>query len=306
MPIKDGPANAGSIKPNETDPGCKPPVQKPGPGLYIIAMPIGNARDITLRALEVLAGADLILCEDTRVTGKLFAYHQIKNKLLSYHEHNAQRMRPQIMKRLKGGESVAMVSDAGTPLISDPGYRLVEACIEENVQFTTLPGASSVLSALVLSGLPTDRFFFHGFLPSKTGQRRTALSGIKNVPGSLVFLESAKRLATSLRDMNEVLGNRPCAVTRELTKLYEEVRRGPLAELANHYAEKGPPKGEVTLVVGPPIAEAPPDGDALDAIILAALGSGTVKTVSADIAKQTGLPKREIYNRAIDLKSTKA
>ncbi len=282
---------------------CKPSPTKPGAGLYIVATPIGNARDITLRALEILRGADVVLCEDTRVTSKLFSYHQITNSLLAYHDHNARQMRPVIMERLKNGESVALVSDAGTPLVSDPGYRLVEACAKQGVPLTTLPGASSVLSALVLSGLPTDRFFFHGFLPNKSGQRRKALGEIKAVPGSLVFLESAKRLAASLGDMAEVLGDRPAAVTRELTKLFEEVRRGRLTELARHYSETGPPKGEVTLVIGPPEAEQAPEGEALDQIILAALETGTVKQVAAELAAATGLPKRQIYNRALELKS---
>lgn len=303
MPTKDDTAGADRIKSNEAKAACKPSPPKPGPGLYIVATPIGNARDITLRALDILNGADVVLCEDTRVTGKLFSYHQISSSLLPYHEHNARRMRPLIMERLKNGDSVALVSDAGTPLVSDPGYRLVEACVEEDIPLTTLPGASSVLCALVLSGLPTDRFFFQGFLPNKSGQRRNALGGLMDIPGSLVFLESAKRLAASLADMSEVLGERPVAVTRELTKLFEEVRRGDLAELARYYADNGPPKGEVTLVVGPSAAEPAPEGEVLDRLILEALETQAVKEVAAELAKRLGLPKRLIYNRALELKS---
>jgi len=308
MPTKDDSAHADRIKPSEAEAACKPSApkrtsSKPGPGLYIVATPIGNARDITLRALDVLGGANVVLCEDTRVTGKLFSIHQISNSLLAYHEHNARRMRPLIIERLKKGESVALVSDAGTPLVSDPGYRLVEACVEEGVPLTTLPGASSVLCALVLSGLPTDRFFFQGFLPNKSGQRRTALGGLTDIPGSLVFLESAKRLTASLSDMNDVLGDRPAAVTRELTKLYEEVRRGSLAELAEYYADNGPPKGEVTLVIGPLASEAAPQGEALDRLILEALETLAVREAASALAKQLGLPKRQIYNRALELKS---
>ena len=303
MPTNDLAAHADHIKPNEAEAACKPPAPKPGPGLYIVATPIGNARDITLRALDVLRGANLVLCEDTRVTGKLFSYHQVSNSLLAYHEHNAKRMRPLIMERLKNGESVALVSDAGTPLVSDPGYRLVESCVEEGVPLTTLPGASSVLCALVLSGLPTDRFFFQGFLPNKSGQRRKALSGLTDIPGSLVFLESAKRLAASLTDMDDLLGDRPAAVTRELTKLYEEVRRGSLAELAQYYSTNGAPKGEVTLVVGPAPIEDAPEGEALDQLILEALKTRPVKEAATGLAKELGLPKRQIYNRALQLKS---
>jgi len=303
VPTEDDAISGNQVKPNEAGAACKLSLPNPGPGLYIVATPIGNARDITLRALDLLRGADVVLCEDTRVSKKLFAYHQINNTMLAYHEHNAKRMRPIIIERLNNGESVALVSDAGTPLVSDPGYRLVEACVAHGFPLTTLPGASSVLSALVLSGLPTDRFFFHGFLPNRSGQRQKALSGVKDIPGSLVFLESAKRLPTSLSDMATVLGNRPAAVTRELTKLYEEVRRGRLHDLAAHYLEKGPPKGEVTLVIGPPEATEPPDSDVLDDMIAVALETMSTKEAAAHLAKETGLPKRQIYHRALDLKA---
>jgi 16S rRNA (cytidine1402-2'-O)-methyltransferase len=308
VPSKDNSTTGNGVKPSGAGAACKPSTPNPAPtlpqGLYIVATPIGNARDITLRALEVLHGADIVLCEDTRVTKKLFSYHQISTSLLPYHEHNARRMRPVIMEHLKNGESVALVSDAGTPLVSDPGYRLVEACIEENITLTTLPGASSVLCALVLSGLPTDRFFFEGFLPNKSGQRQKALAQIKNVPGSLVFLESAKRLAASLDDMAKILGDRPVAVTRELTKLFEEVKRGSLRELAGHYGESGPPKGEVTLVVGPPEPVQAPEGEELDRLIIDALETMPVKEAAGTLAKSTGLAKRHIYNRALELKWT--
>lgn len=290
-------------EPNEADLDCKPSAQSVSSGLYIVATPIGNARDITLRALDVLTNADLVLCEDTRVTSKLFARHSISNTLMAYHEHNAKHVRPEIIKRLKNGGTVALVSDAGTPLVSDPGYRLVESCIEEGITLTTIPGASAVLSALVLSGLPTDRFFFHGFLPNKTVGRQKALAEIKDVPGSLVFLESAKRLAASLSDMAEVLGPRPVAVTRELTKIYEEIKRGSLEHLSQFYRENGPPKGEVTIVVGPPQPVKAPVGDELDALISDALSRFSVKEVARQISLETGLAKRLIYNRALELKN---
>jgi len=302
--IKNESAAAASLKPNETHAPCKPSTAKPVPGLYVIATPIGNMRDLTLRAVEVLRGSGIVLCEDTRVTRKLFTFHQIDSPLLAYHEHNAKRVRPLIMERLNNGESVALVSDAGTPLISDPGYRLVEACIAGGIALTTLPGASSVMCALVLSGLPTDRFFFQGFLPNRAGPRRRALAEITGVPGSLVFLESAKRLAACLQDMADILGPRQAAVTRELTKLYEEVRRGSLAELAAHYGSAGPPKGEITLVVGPAAERQPPDGETLDRIITDRLKTDSVKETATALARELGIPRRQIYGRAIELKGS--
>jgi len=294
-------------EPSEAGSDCKPSDQSQSSalssGLYIVATPIGNARDISLRALDVLTHADLVLCEDTRVTSKLFSRHNISNTLLSYHEHNAKHVRPEVIRRLKKGGTVALVSDAGTPLVSDPGYKLVESCIEEDITLTTIPGASAVLSALVLSGLPTDRFFFYGFLPNKTVGRQKALTEIRDVPGSLVFLESAKRLAASLSDMASVLGPRPVAVTRELTKLYEEVKRGSLGQLSQHYLDNGPPKGEVTIVVGSPPPKEVPEGDQLDELIVDSLARLSVKEAAAKISLETGLAKRVIYNRALELKN---
>jgi 16S rRNA (cytidine1402-2'-O)-methyltransferase len=207
-----------------------------------------------------------------------------------------------IIKSLKQDKIVAMISDAGMPLISDPGYKLVEACIKIGLMVTAAPGPSATLTALVLSGLPTDRFFFQGFLPSKTGARKKALGEISKIPGTLIFLESAKRLAASLTDMRSVLGNRPAAVGRELTKFYEEMRRGNLDELVAHYAKAGAPKGEITLCVGPPLPIEPPSDEALDIMLKAALKSQSVKEIAAHFAMTTGLPKRVLYNRALALK----
>ncbi|WP_338056198.1 16S rRNA (cytidine(1402)-2'-O)-methyltransferase [Telmatospirillum siberiense] len=267
-----------------------------------MATPIGNLDDITLRALKVLKAADLIACEDTRVTGKLLSLLGIGGAALSpYHEHNAERARPALVARLREGAVVALVSDAGTPLVSDPGYRLVRACLEEGLPVTSLPGPSAALTALQLSGLPCDRFLFAGFLPTKDGARRQALAEVAAVPASLLFYESPRRLGDSLAAMAEVLGPRQAAVARELTKLYEEVRRGGLAELAAHYAAEGPPKGEVVVVVGPPPAAAPTGEAELDAALVQALAGASLRDAAAAVAAATGLPKRQVYARAVAL-----
>lgn len=271
-------------------------------GLCLVATPIGNASDISLRALRALKVADVVACEDTRVTSKLLAVHGIQAKLIAYHEHNAARVRPALIRRLKNGESVTLVSDAGTPLVSDPGYQLVRACIDEAVPITAVPGASAVLTALQLSGLPSDRFFFAGFLPNKTGARKRALAEVATVPGTLIFMESAKRLPAALADMTEVLGPRDAAVTRELTKMFEEVRRGPLDDLARHFAESGPPKGEITMVVAPPPAGGYEiSDDELAARLRDALRTSSLRDAVAAVAATTGRSRREVYARALAL-----
>ncbi|MBT8001565.1 MAG: 16S rRNA (cytidine(1402)-2'-O)-methyltransferase [Rhodospirillales bacterium] len=280
----------------------KPLGKKPQPGLYVVATPIGNARDITLRALDVLRTCDVIACEDTRVTGKLLSLHDISAKLIPYHEHNAEKARPAIIKRVKNGETVALVSDAGTPVVSDPGLNLVQAFADEGLPVTALPGPSATLTALVLSGLPSDRFLFAGFLPSKSGKRKKALGELANTPATLIFLESAKRLATSLADMAEILGPRPAAVTRELTKMFEEVRRDSLEVLAETYAAEGAPKGEITIVVGPPKAEQTATAEDIDEMLVEALKAASVRDATAEVAEVTGWPKRDVYARALALK----
>ncbi|HEX6843252.1 MAG TPA: 16S rRNA (cytidine(1402)-2'-O)-methyltransferase [Stellaceae bacterium] len=276
--------------------------KRPAPGLYVVATPIGNAEDITLRALAMLRGADVIACEDTRVTAKLMARHGIAAPLVAYHDHNAARMRPLLLERLRRGEAIALVSDAGTPLVSDPGFKLVREAIAEQLPVTTLPGPSAALAALVLSGLPSDRFLFAGFLPPKAAARRRALAELAAVPATLVFFEGASRLADALGDMAETLGDRSAAVAREITKLYEEVRRGTLRELGGHYAAAGPPRGEVVVVVGPPPSERPAvSADAIDAQLEAALASMSLKDASAAVAAATGLKRRDVYARALTL-----
>jgi 16S rRNA (cytidine1402-2'-O)-methyltransferase len=257
---------------------------------------------VTLRALDVLAQVDVIACEDTRVTGKLMALHGISTPLLAYSEHTARRLRPRLIKRLEDGETVALVSDAGTPLVSDPGYKLVGACIEAQVPVTPVPGPSAVLAAAIVSGLPTDRFLFAGFLPPRAAARRRALAGLAQVPATQVFLESPRRLAPSLADMAEVLGDRPAVVARELTKVFDEVRRGTLAELARHYREAGPPKGEVTVVVaagGPPPAIGAAE---MEQLLRAALERLSLRDAVAEVAAATGRPRKEVYDRALGLK----
>ena len=267
-----------------------------------MATPIGNLADITLRALETLRGADAIACEDTRVTAKLLNRYGIDKPLLPYHEHNAAQMRPELLRRVAAGQAVALVSDAGTPLVSDPGYKLVRAAVEAGLPVTALPGPSAVLTALCLAGLPTDRFLFAGFLPNRQAARRAELAALLHVPATLVFFESPQRLADSLADMAAALGDRPAAVARELTKAFEQVRRGGLAALAAHYAEAGPPKGEVVVVVGPPAAEAAAGEDQVDAWLRDALARLPVKEAASEVAAASGRPRREVYQRALQLK----
>ena len=274
------------------------------PGLHLIATPIGNRGDLSPRALASLQDADLLLCEDTRVTGKLLKMNGVERSMLAYHEHNAERMRPIILDHLSKGESVALASDAGTPLVSDPGYKLVRAVIDAGHEVLAVPGPSAALAALVISGLPTDRFFVGGFLPSKSGARRRAIEDLSAVPGSLVFFEAPQRLAASLQDLSACLGDRPAAVARELTKHFEEVRRGSLGELVAVYAEAPQPKGEIAIVVGPPLAQAlAGSDDEIEAALVEALRTMSPSSAASSIAAATGRPKRELYKMALGLKS---
>ncbi len=270
-------------------------------GLYIVATPIGNARDISLRALEVLKGCDVIACEDTRMTSKLLTIHGISRPLVPYNDHNAPEMRPKLLARLARGEVVALVSDAGTPLVSDPGYKLVRDVIAEGMPVVAIPGASAVLAGLALSGLPSDRFLFAGFLPHRTGERAAILEELKGVRATLIFFESAQRLSESLATMLQVLGDRPAVMAREITKLHEETRRGLLSQLAAHYEGAAAPRGEVTLLIGPP-REAEADMGKIDAALKAALPFMPVKAAAEMIAGLTDGSKKAIYARALDLK----
>lgn len=269
-------------------------------GLYLVATPIGNLRDITLRALDVLAQADLVLAEDTRVSGKLLAAYGLSARLERYDEHAAERMRPRVLAALAAGERVALVSDAGTPLVSDPGYRLVRAALEQGFAVHPIPGPSALLAALTVAGLPTDRFLFAGFPPPKSAARRSFLEELAGVRASLVFFEGGSRLAASLADMAAVLGPREAAVARELTKLYETVVRGSLAELAVD-PRLADPKGEIVIVVGPG-REAQASPEDADAALADALKRLKPADAAAEVAKALGMPRRDLYRRAMELR----
>jgi 16S rRNA (cytidine1402-2'-O)-methyltransferase len=270
------------------------------PGLYLVATPIGNLRDITLRALDVLAKADLVLAEDTRVTGKLLSAYGIKAKLQRYDDHMGAQVRPQVFERLREGARIALVTDAGSPLVSDPGYRLALEAAERGLKVVAIPGASAVLTGLAVAGLPTDRFLFAGFPPPKTAGRRAMFEELKPVRATLVFFEGASRLGDSLKDMAAVFGARPAAVARELTKLYETVVRAPLDELAANPALQAP-KGEVVVLVGPGVEAGMSAAEAEAALAEAVQRLGPSEAAS-EVAKATGLPRRELYRRAVELK----
>lgn len=272
-------------------------------GLHLVATPIGHLGDCSPRSLETLEQADLVLCEDSRVTGKLLKLKGIERSLWSYHEHNAARMRPRILDHLSRGESVALASDAGTPLVSDPGYKLVRDVIEAGHEVLVVPGPSAALAALIVSGLPTDRFLFAGFLPPRSSARRRAIGELASVPTTLIWFESAKRLAATLTDLADVLGPRPAAVARELTKTFEEVRRGSLAELARAIAEEKTPRGEIVIVVGPPGAEADAESDeAIDDALRLALETMGPSAAAASIAQRSDRSRKKLYQRALQLR----
>jgi 16S rRNA (cytidine1402-2'-O)-methyltransferase len=269
-------------------------------GLYVTATPLGNSRDITLRALDVLQSCDIIAAEDTRVTAKLLSIYGISKPLKSYNDHNASLERPRLLARLRDGARVALVSDAGTPLISDPGYKLVREAAAEGIAVRTIPGPCAALAALSIAGQPTDRFLFVGFLPGRSGERRTFLTELQSVRATLVFYESPQRLAESLLDMAAIFGLRSAAVARELTKFHEEVRRGSLSELADAFA--APPKGEITIVVAPP--ERPvPDHARADKLLDSALAFMPVRAAADLVAEALKMPRRETYERALARKA---
>jgi 16S rRNA (cytidine1402-2'-O)-methyltransferase len=269
----------------------------PAPGLHVVATPIGNLGDVSLRSLAVLRGADRIYCEDSRITARLLARYGIRTPLHTYHDHNAEAIRPAILAALHRGERVALVSDAGTPLVCDPGYKLVRAAIAEKLPVTAVPGPSAAVTALILSGLPLDAFLFAGFLPKQQAARRQALGRWTALEATLIFYEAPSRLAGSLADISKILGPRNAAVARELTKLHEEVRRGRLADLAGHYRQIGAPRGEIVIVVGPP-EPILPDREEVELRLRAALAKLGVRDAAAKLAGETGLPRQQLYRRA--------
>jgi len=281
--------------------GMRAEAEPIAPGLHVVATPIGNLRDITLRALATLAAADAVIAEDTRVSRHLLAHYGVTTPLVAYHEHNAAAMRPQLLARLAEGAALALISDAGTPLVSDPGYKLVAEALAAGIAVVSVPGPSAVLAALVVAGLPTDRFFFEGFLPPKSAARRARINELALVPGTLVFFESPRRLVETLADLAAELGDRPAAVARELTKFYETTQRGSLSELAARFGAEPAPKGEIVVLVGPPDDSTPIDEEDLDRLLREALESLSVKDASAAVAARTGAPRRQVYARALAL-----
>ena len=273
------------------------------PGLVLVSTPIGNLGDLSARGLAALRQADLILCEDTRTSARLLRHYDVRTRTASLHDHNEAGRVPDILARIAAGALVALISDAGTPLVSDPGYRLVRAAIEAGVAVTAAPGANAAVMALTLSGLPPHPFLFMGFLPARQAARLAALGALRaaelaGLSATLVFYESPHRAGAALADMAAAFGDRPAALTRELTKLYEEVRRGGLIDLAGVYATVEP-RGEVTIVVGP-AEEAPPEVD-LDTLLHAALRTQSVRDAAAGVAEATGLPRKVVYARALAL-----
>ncbi len=271
------------------------------PGLYVVATPIGNLRDITLRALDVLRAADQIVAEDTRVAAKLLSAHGIEASVTAYHDHNAAKRAPALVKALKKGATIALISDAGTPLVSDPGFRLVRAASEAGIDVVPLPGPSAVLAALVKSGLPSDRFFFAGFLPPRTVARQREIEVLRNVPGTLILFETGPRIEACLRDLAAGLGDRPAVLCRELTKRYEEARRGTLSSLADGVSQDAP-RGELVVLVGGP-EEARWDGDVVREALRDRLETLKLKAACAELAEVSGWSKRELYALGLSLKS---
>jgi 16S rRNA (cytidine1402-2'-O)-methyltransferase len=279
------------------------PVRPIEPALYLVSTPIGNLGDITLRALETLAAADIVACEDTRVSRVLLERYGIRRRTVAYHEHNAAEAGPRLLAALGEGRSVALISDAGTPLVSDPGYRLVGEAIAAGIRVVPIPGASAPLAALAASGLPSDTFLFAGFPPARDGQRRARLEELGAVPATLLFFESPHRIADSLAAMRDVLGAaRAAVVARELTKAFEELRRGTLAELAEHYAQAGSPKGEIVVCVAPPAQAGPPDAADMDRLLLSLAAEMPASKAAGEAARMTGTPKQALYRRLLELK----
>ena len=290
--------------------GDEPPSKRDGDeterlaaGLYLVATPIGTAADITLRALNILRRADVIAAEDTRRTRQLLGLHGValgKRAMVAYHDHNGAAQRPHLLRRIAAGDAVALVSDAGTPLVADPGWRLVREAIDAGLPVTAAPGASALLAALAVAGLPTDRFLFAGFPPPRSGERGRWITGLAAVDATLVLYEAPQRLAETLAALAEGLGPRDAAICRELTKRFEEVRRGRLADLAADQAAAPPPKGEIVLVIGPPEPVAVVAAD-LDAALRSAMAASSLRDAAREVADALGLPRKTAYQRALTL-----
>ncbi|WP_408941721.1 16S rRNA (cytidine(1402)-2'-O)-methyltransferase [Roseomonas sp. SXEYE001] len=301
-----GPEPETGEDPREAPSGSGGRAAELAPGLWLVATPIGNLGDLSTRAVVTLRGADLVLCEDTRVTAPMLARFGISAPLAALHDHNEAQEVPRLLERLRGGARLALVSDAGTPLVSDPGYRLARAAMEAGIFVSAVPGPNAAVMALTLSGLPPQPFLFMGFLPPKAVARAEAISRLRAAEGAglsatLIFFEAPHRLAECLAALAEGFGDRPAAVARELTKRFEEVRRASLPELAAHYATHAP-RGEIVVVVGPAAADAPSGVEEVEARLRAALAAGeSLRDAAAMVAAATGLPRRQVYARALEL-----
>ncbi len=271
------------------------------PGLYLVPTPIGNLRDMTFRALDVLSSADLIVCEDTRVTGKLMKAFGLKKPMRVYNDHATEKDRAHIINVIEEGEAVAMVSDAGTPMISDPGYKLVREIIAKGLEVTALPGANAILPALLLSGLPCDAFSFIGFLPARSGPRKALLEKWQDRPGTLICYETGPRIEESLKDIKKVLGDRPAAMAREISKLYEETRRGKISTLLDSIVEGGQPKGEIVLIIGENKQDTGASAETIEGQLKEALQQLSVRDAAEMVATATGKSKKAIYMLALKL-----
>lgn len=274
------------------------------PGLYVVATPIGNLRDITIRALETLAAASVILCEDTRMSARLLDHYGIKGRRIALHEHNERAKADDIVQRVAAGQAIALISDAGTPLLSDPGFPLIRALAEAEQPVFPIPGASALLSALVVAGLPTDSFAFHGFLPAKAGARATALEALGDSRETLVFYESPRRLDDTLAAMAELWPDRQAAVALELTKRFERIHRGTLQTLAQQFAE-AETKGEAVIVLAGATEAATPDAGEWEAALALAMAEQPLRAAVDEVTEQFGLKRKEVYDAALRLKSEK-
>jgi 16S rRNA (cytidine1402-2'-O)-methyltransferase len=273
-------------------------------GLYIVATPIGNLQDITFRAVETLKRVDIIYCEDKRQSSILLSNYSISTPLSAYHEHNAEKVRPALLEKLNDGLSIALISDAGTPLISDPGYKLVSECHDAGIQVFTIPGPSAPVAALACSGLPSDHFYFGGFLPTKEGERRRCLEDMKNFPHTLIFFETPRRLLQTLEDIKITLGNRQICVARELTKTFENIRRGSVEELSQFYNNEGVLKGEIVLLIKGAEEVTENLTPTTDEVLMLLLHSVSLKQASSLLSDLTGLSKKTLYQRALELRQS--
>lgn len=279
-----------------------PPRSKLPAGLYVVATPIGNLQDITIRAIEILKNADAVYCEDTRQSGKLMAHFGLPTPLYTYHDHNADKVRPFLLEKLQNGEAIALISDAGTPLISDPGYKLVSACHDQHIQVYSIPGPSSPIAALSASGLPSDRFYFGGFLPTKQGERHHVLERDANILHTLIYFETPNRLIASLEDIRALMGNRVVCVARELTKTFEDIQRGTVDELLSYYKTTGVLKGEIVLLIHGAEEQVAAMNGPVTELLHELIQHMPLKKACLLLANITGIAKKDLYQKAIELK----